>query len=133
MTKTCSVKNRESVGPPMIGPPRIKCTSGAPMSGHTARDRRADAEAPVGVLVEAHDLSGKGHAQREQQQPNAHDPGEFAWKLVCAEEEDLRHVDEHDGDHEVRTPAMHGAQIPAKRNVVVERFRLLHASFAEGL
>jgi hypothetical protein len=87
---------------------------------YAAHDGGSDAEAPVGVLIEAHDLSGKGHAEREQEKEDADDPGEFAREFVCAEEEDLHHVDEHDGDHEVRTPAVQRAQIPAERNSVVE-------------
>ena len=31
-----------------------------------ARDRSADSEAPVGVLIEAEDLAGEGHAERHQ-------------------------------------------------------------------
>ena len=88
--------------------------------GNTAHDGCADAEAPVGVLIEAHDLAGEGHAEREQKQADADDPGEFAGKFVGAEEEDLHHVDEHDGDHEVGTPAVQRAQIPAERDVVVQ-------------
>ena len=90
--------------------------------GHAAEDGSADAEAPVGVLIEAQDLAGEGHAEGEQQQEDADDPGEFAGKLVGAEEEDLHHVNEHDGDHEVGAPAVHGAQKPAERDVVVEEF-----------
>ena len=87
---------------------------------HAADDGGADAEAPVGVLIEAQNLAGEGHAEGQQQKEDADDPGEFAGKLVGAEEEDLRHVDEHDGDHEVRSPAVHGAQKPAEPDVVVE-------------
>ena len=107
MTKTCSVKKRESVGPPMMGPPSMQMHERAADEGHAAHDGGADAEAPVGVLIEAQDLAGEGHAEREQKKKDADDPGEFARKFVCAEEEDLHHVDEHDGDHEVRTPAVH--------------------------
>ena len=77
----------------------------------------ADAESPVGILVEAQHLAGEGHAERHQQHEHAEDPGEFARKLVGAEEKDLRHVDEHDGDHEVGSPAVHGAQKPAERQL----------------
>ena len=90
---------------------------GAADEGNAADDGGADAEAPVGVLIEAQHLAGEGHAERHQQQEDADDPGELAGKLVGAEEEDLRHVDEHDGDHEVRSPAVHGAQKPAQGDV----------------
>ena len=122
MTKTCSAKKRESVGPAMMGPPSMRSTSGAADEGHAADDGSADAEAPVGVLIEAQDLAGKGHAEREQEQEDADDPGELAREFVGAEEEDLHQVNEHDGDHEVGAPAVQGAQIPAERDVVVEEF-----------
>ena len=50
-------------------------------------------------------------------------PGQLARKLVRAEEEDLRHVDEHDGDHEVRSPAVQGANEPAERDLVIQRLQ----------
>ena len=116
MTKTCSAKKRESVGPPMMGPPSMQVDERAADQGNAAHDGGADAEAPVGVLIEAQHLAGEGHAEREQQQEDADDPGEFARKFVRAEEKDLRHVDEHDGDHEVRSPAVQRAQKPAERD-----------------
>ncbi len=88
--------------------------------GHAAGDGCADAEAPVGVLIEAQNLAGEGHAERHQQQKNADDPGELAGKFVGAEEKHLRHVDEDDGDHEVRSPAVQRAQKPAERNLVIQ-------------
>ena len=86
-------------------------------------DGSADAESPVGVLIEAQDLSGEGHAERHEQQEDADDPGEFARKFVGAEEEDLAQVDEHDGHHEVRAPAVHGAQEPSQGDAVVEELQ----------
>ncbi len=91
--------------------------------GNAAHDGSADAEAPVGVLIEAQDLAGEGHAEREEQQEDADDPGELARIFVGAEEEDLHHVDEHDGDHEVRSPAVNGAQKPAEGDLVVEELQ----------
>ena len=55
-----------------------------------------------------------------EQQKNADDPGELARKFVGAEEEYLRHVDENDGDHEVRSPAVQRTQKPAERNLMVQ-------------
>ena len=43
--------------------------------GRAAGDRGADAEPPVRVLVEAHDLAGEGHAERREEQDDAHHPG----------------------------------------------------------
>jgi hypothetical protein len=37
--------------------------------GDAAEDGSADAEAPVGILIEAHDLAGEGHAERESNRP----------------------------------------------------------------
>ncbi len=91
--------------------------------GDAAEDGGSDAEAPVGVLIEAEDLAGEGHAKSEQEEEDADDPGEFAGELVGAEEEDLHHVDEDDGDHEVGAPAVHGAQEPAEFDVVVEELK----------
>ena len=120
MTKTCSAKNRDSVAPAMMGPPSSRCTSVRADQGNAAGDGSADAEAPVGVLVEAQHLPGEGHAQRHQQQEDADDPGQLAGKLVGAEQKHLAHVDEHDGDHEVGAPAVYRAQEPSQRDVVIQ-------------
>ena len=85
-----------------------------------ARDRRADAEAPVCVLIEAQHLAGERHAERAQKQYASCDPGEFARKFVRAEQEHLDQVDEHQGDHEVGAPAVQRAQIPSERLLVVQ-------------
>ena len=87
------------------------------MIGNAARDRRADAEAPVRVLIEAQHLAGESHAERHQQKKNADDPGEFARKFVRAKEKNLDHVNQHDGDHEVRAPAVQRANEPTERDV----------------
>ena len=44
---------------------------------NTAGDGNADADAPEGVLVKAHDLAGERHAEGEHQQAHAEQPGEF--------------------------------------------------------
>ena len=46
-TNTCSVKNRESVAPAMIGPPSISETIVGPGDRDAAGDRGADPEPPV--------------------------------------------------------------------------------------
>ena len=66
MTKTCRAKKRDSVWPPMMGPPSIMWTSGPPIHRHAADDGSADAEAPVGVLIKTQHLAGEGHAEREK-------------------------------------------------------------------
>src|SRR5262249_44680933 len=41
------------------------------------RDRRADPEPPVGVLIPAKDLAREGHAERAEEQEDADDPREL--------------------------------------------------------
>ena len=83
-------------------------------------DGRADAEAPVGVLVPAQHLAGEGHAERAQEEEDPGDPGHLARILVGAEEEDLDHVQRHHRHHGVGAPEVHGAQEPAEGRHVVE-------------
>ncbi len=90
---------------------------------HAAHDRGADAQAPVGVLVEAQHLAGEGHAEGQQQQHHTDDPGQLARELVRAEHEDLHHVDQHHRDHEVRSPAVQRTQEPAQGHVVVQELK----------
>ena len=85
-----------------------------------ARDRRADAESPVCVLIEAQHLAGERHPERAQKQDASSDPGELARKFVRAEQKHLDQVDEHQGDHEVGAPAVQRAQIPSERLLVVQ-------------
>jgi len=40
--------------------------------------------------------------------------------FIGAEEKHLNHVNEHDGDHEVRAPAVEPANEPAERDLVIE-------------
>ena len=133
MTKTCSVKKRERVASADDGPAEHHVDELAADPRDAAHDGGADAEAPVGVLIEAQDLAGEGHAEGEEEKEDADDPGELAREFVGAEEEDLHHVDEDDGDHEVRAPAVQGAKKPAEGDLVVEECRLVQASLAEGV
>ena len=87
---------------------------------YAADDRGPNAQSPIGVLIEAEHLTGERHAQSHQQEKNADNPGEFARELVSSEGKDLRHVDEHNGDHEVGAPAVHRAQEPAERQLMIE-------------
>ena len=71
--------------------------------------------------------------ERQSSRKHADDPGQLARELVGAEEEHLRHVDEHERDHEVRAPAVHRAKEPAERLLGSSRtWRLCQASSAEG-
>ena len=118
--KTWAVNTRESVRPAMMGPPRIRWTTDSPTNGRAGGDRRPDPEAPVGVLVPAHELAGEGHAERAQEQEHPDDPRHLAWVLVGAPQEDLDHVERHHGDHAVRAPEVHRAQEPPERRLVVQ-------------
>jgi hypothetical protein len=80
----------------------------------STHDSGADAKTPVGVLIPAQHLPGKRHAQSAQHQYHAGHPGDLARILVGAKEKNLRHVQQHDADHEIRSPIVHGAHKPSK-------------------
>src|SRR4029077_14449106 len=86
----------------------------------SAHDRGAYTQPPVGILVETHNLSGESHAEGEQQQNAARDPGQLAWIFESPEQEYLCHMDGHDSDHEVGAPKMQCAEIPAKWLIEIE-------------
>ncbi len=88
--------------------------------GNAAGDGSANADAPEGVLIEAQDLAGEGHAESHEKKKHADDPGEFAGKFVGAEQKNLNHVDQNDGDHEVGAPAVERANVPAEGDGVIE-------------
>ena len=121
--KTWSAKNRESVAPAMIGSTQQHVDHGRTNKGNTAGDGSANPQTPVGILIEAQNLTGEGHAERHQEQENANHPGELAGKLVGAEQEHLAQVDEHHGDHEVGAPAVYGAEEPSQGDTVVEKLQ----------
>ncbi len=50
----------------------------------------------------------------------SHDPGELAGKLISAEKEDLHHVNEDNGHHEVRAPSVQCADEPPQSHVVIQ-------------
>ena len=101
MTKTCSAKNRESVAPAMIGPTEHQLHDRGTDDRHAARDRCADSESPIRVLIETQHLPGEGHAECHQQKKDTDDPGELARKLVGSKEKHLHHVNEDNRHHEV--------------------------------
>ena len=90
---------------------------------HTADNRGSNAETPVGVLVEAHHLAGERHAKCEEQKPDADDPGKLPREFISSEEEYLHHMEEDDGDHEVRAPTVQRADVPAKSDVVIQELK----------
>ena len=96
------------------------------------RDRGADPEPPVGVLIPAEDLTREGHAERAEKQEDADDPRELARVFVGAPEKDLDHVQRHDRDHRVGAPEMDRAQEPTERCLVVEIEQALIGAFGRG-
>ena len=67
----------------------------------------------------------KGHSERQEQQQNTHDPGQLSGKFVSSEKEDLHHVNEDDRDHEIRAPAVQGANEPAECDLVIENLQAI--------
>src|SRR5246127_359286 len=93
---------------------------GGTENGNAARDGCPNTEPPICILIEAQYLPAECHAQCHQQQKDANDPGKFAGKLVRSKEKYLNHVNQNNRDHEIRAPAMHGADEPAESDIVVE-------------
>ena len=91
-----------------------------PRNWDTAGNRRSDSKSPIRVLIETKDLSGERHAHGHEQEKYSYYPSEFARKLISAEEEDLHHVNEHNGYHEVRAPSVQSADEPTKSYVVIQ-------------
>ena len=120
MTKTCTVKNRLRALPPITRPPSSNVTSHGPKPGTLPGHRAADRQAPVGVRVPAKNLPGEEHPQREQQQADAHDPGQLARILVGPVQEDLGHVRQDHDDHARPGVVVQCPQEPAQRLLVVQ-------------
>ena len=71
-------------------------------------------DGPESQLVPGQQIAGEAQKQRDQQQPHAQHPVEFPRLLVSAGEEHAAQVQEHDGHHAVRRPAVHIAQEDAE-------------------
>src|SRR5438445_12340226 len=125
ITKTWSAKNRDSVRPAMIGPPRSTWTSVDPMTGARAAIDAPIPSPPVSVLVPPEDLPGEGHAERAQEEEDSGDPRQLARVLVGAKEEDLQHVQRHHKHHPIGAPEMDGAEIRAERRLIVQVLKAL--------
>ena len=107
----------------MIGPPSKRFTIHGPEDRYAACNGRPDAQSPICVLIESKHLAGEGHSERQEEQKNAHDPGQLPGEFVGSEKEDLHHVDQDDRDHEIRAPAVQGANEPAERDLVIENLQ----------
>src|SRR5262249_15870580 len=90
---------------------------------NSAGNRRSDSETPIGVLIEPQHLSCECHAECHQQKEYTEDPCELSRILVSAEQEDLCHVNQNDGHHEIRTPSMQGSDEPAESHLVVQSLK----------
>ena len=86
--------------------------------GHAAGDLRADRGRPVGLLVPGQQVAGEAHAQREQQQADADQPGQLAGIFVGGGHEHPQHVDEDHDHHQRRAPVMDAADQPAEGDTV---------------
>ena len=69
-----------------------------------ARERRADRDRPDRELVPGQQVARERQSERQEQQDDADDPVELAWRLVRPGVEHARHVQRHAEDHEVRAP-----------------------------
>jgi hypothetical protein len=52
-------------------------------------------------------------------------PRQFSRILVRAEEEDLRHVDQDNANHEIRAPAVQGPDEPPQSDLVIESLQAI--------
>src|SRR5487761_2260792 len=89
-------------------------------NGGAAGQRESDRKVPVSFLIEAQNFAGQRHREREQQQQDAADPGEFAWILVRTQHKDLHQVNNQQREKEVGTPVMQRSQIPSERLLIIE-------------
>ncbi len=68
-------------------------------------------------------MACEGHAQRDKQKEYTHDPSQLTRVFVSAKEKNLNHVDQDEGDHEIRAPTVECADVPAERDVVIQRLK----------
>jgi hypothetical protein len=76
---------------------------------YPAGNRRSNTQPPICVLIEAQNLARERHSQRHQQKKHAKNPGQFTRIFVRPKQKHLCHMDQHDCDHEIRSPAVHRA------------------------
>ena len=68
----------------------------------------------VGDLVPRQQIAAKAKRQSEPQQRNAAQPRQLPRLAVSVQEYHAEHMDKSRQDHQIRRPAMHGADKPAK-------------------
>jgi hypothetical protein len=52
-----------------------------------------------------------------------YNPRKLARVFVSAKEKNLNHVNQDDGDHEIRAPSVERADVPAERDTVIQRLQ----------
>ena len=87
---------------------------------HAVHNGRANAKAPIGVLIPAHDLTSESQRQCAEQQQHANHPHEFTWKLERCMQKHLAHVDHHHKNHGVAAPRVKRPQHPTKWNLLID-------------
>ena len=88
-----------------------------------------DHRRPVGGLVPGQQVAGEALQHPHREQEHADDPVQLARVLVGAEEEDPRHVEEHQDDEDAGAPLVHAANEPAEREVVGDELDRLVSRF----
>jgi hypothetical protein len=86
--------------------------------GRRPVDVDADDGRPVRGLVVREQVPGEALEQRRRKEQRADYPVQLTRVLVGAEQEDARHVEEHQDDEDARAPPVHAADEPAERHVV---------------
>jgi hypothetical protein len=111
------VEDRERVGSD-LGAALQEPSKERPDEGAGAVQVDADDGRPVGGLVPGEQVPGEALQHPEDQEQHADDPVQLARVLVGAEEEDPRHVEEHQDDEDAGAPLVHAADEPPERDVV---------------
>jgi hypothetical protein len=111
------VEARERLGPDLRAAAQDRGEERAEERGG-AVDVDPDDRRPVRGVVPREQVAREAleHAGREQE--HADDPVQLARILVGAEQEDARHVEEHQDDEDAGAPAVHAADEPAEGHVV---------------
>src|ERR1700722_8947241 len=84
-----------------------------------------DADAPISIGVEPHDLAAKRQTESHNHQDNSGYPGEFTRVFICAPQKHLGHVAHHHDDHHRRAPVMHPSHYPAQRLSIIKKLQAM--------
>ena len=89
-----------------------------PDDRHHLTDPGTHHRCPIGPLVPWQQIAGESEGERDQQQCDTGDPGDFSRILVGAIHDDPDHVQDRQQHHGARPPVMQTADQPAEREVV---------------